>query len=126
MKFTAFSKAHEAAKERLKSFEGDDNWPGLTAHDRVYALPVDYQKEEYTAIVRAHALYEHVSCPIGITIWHWHWRDSKEVKADDLSADQLAALAEIKRTVRRWINGEIDDLPPSTCRHLEIPKELPR
>ncbi len=123
MKFTAFSKAHEAAKELLKSFEGDDNWPGLTAHDRVYALPVDYQNEEYTAIVRANVLYAHASCPIAVTIWHWHWRDNREVKAGKLSADQLAALAEIKRTVRRWIDGEIDELPPSTCRHLKIPKE---
>jgi hypothetical protein len=126
MKFAELTVAHEAAKERLKSFEGDNNWPGLTAHDRVYALPVDYQDEGYTAIVRAHMLYAHESCPIAMTIWHWHWRDSKEVEAGKLSADQLAALAEIKRTVRRWIDGEIDELPPSTCRHLAIPKEEPR
>jgi hypothetical protein len=126
MKFAEFTAAHEAAQEQLKSFEGGDDWPGLTTHDRVYALPGDWQDEEYTAIVRAHRCGDHASSPIRVEIWHWHWRGGKEEKLDKLSPVQLAAVADIKRTVRRWIEGEIDDLPPSTCRHIEISKETSR
>jgi len=125
MKFSEFEIAYRSAKELLRSFEGGKNWPGLTTHDRVYALPVDWQKEEYTAIVRAYCLKDRDDA-VPVEIWHWHWREGKEAKLEALSDVQLAAVADIKRTVRRWIEGEIDDLPPSTCRRLQIPKEEPR
>lgn len=128
MKFTKFSAAHEAAKAQLRSFEGNDNWPGLTEHDRAYTLPGDWQNEEYTAIVRVHMLDEHESCLIPVSIWHWHWRGGQAGKLSKLSFQQLAAVAEIKRIVRSWIDGEIAELPPSTCRHLSqhISAEEPR
>jgi hypothetical protein len=124
--FSDFNTAYQSAKDLLRSFEGDDNWPGLTAHDRVYALPVDWQREEYTAIVRAQCLGDHASSPIPVMVWHWHWQGGREVNLDKLSYVQLAAIADIKRTVRRWIEGKIDDLPPSTCRRIQILKEEPR
>jgi hypothetical protein len=118
MKFAEFSSAYQSAKEQLQGFEGDDNFPGLTVHDRAYALPVDWQGEEYTAVVRACRLTEHESSPIPVMIWHWHWRRAQEVDLSKLAPDQLAALAEIKRVVRWWIEGKIAELPPSTCRHF--------
>lgn len=116
MKFAEFHEAHEAAKEALRAFEGDHEWPGLTPHDRVYALPADYQGEEYSAFVRVDKLHDHASCPIQIEVWRWHWRDAQEAQIGGLSANQLVALAEIKRWVRRWLDGIDDELPPSTCR----------
>ena len=80
MKFVKFSAAYQSAKDLLRGFEGDkDSFPGLTAHDRAYVLPVDWQGEEYTAIIRAWRLHEHESSPIPVMIWHWHWRRAQEV-----------------------------------------------
>lgn len=120
MQFSEFQAAYSAAQDTVRVFEGSNDFPGLSIHDRVYALPVDWQDEEYTAIVRVHELHDHKSSQIPVTIWHWHWRGGQEAEISELSEDQLAAISDIKRTVRRWIKGELDELPPSTCRHFKV------
>lgn len=120
MKFAEFDKAREAAAAALRGFDGKDGWPGVTEHDRAYTLPPDEFGREYTCLIRASVLSE-IRPPVEVICWdRWH----EEAKLVDLTCDQLAAVVEIKRAACRWVLGQIEDLPVSTCRHIRIPKEL--
>lgn len=123
MKYADFEAAHRKAKAVLLGLQGDDDWPGLSIHDRAYEMPVDWQGERYTALVRASNLSNHASCTIPVDLWHWHWRGGQEGKFENLTPGQLRAVADIKEIVRRWIDGEIDELPPSTGDAFRIPSK---
>lgn len=120
MKYRDFSEAHRAARKAHEVFTGDDNWPGFSVHDRCYALPEGADDDSYggpvVAVVRAHDQHNK---RIRIQVVRVVWRDGPDLdmKWSELDHAQLHALAEITYAVRRWVNGFVDDLPPSTSRH---------